>query len=184
MSAVLGMPVVQILTACQLFVASPSAVMPDCAHCRKEFESVGPECCSTDCERFFRERQNNLAVMAKAGIEPKARRQCEQCKAVIPTWRKGRRVSKSVRFCSEKCSKRAGPPPSFVLLTLKKCPFCAGLFLRENNTLNVKETDGQNWQTPRTHRADASPAPTVFRSPRGPTFERHRICVLAQPRGP
>ena len=26
---------------------------------------------------------------------------------VIPQWRKGRRVSKAVRFCSEKCSKRA-----------------------------------------------------------------------------
>ena len=79
----------------------------DCAHCRKEFESVGPECCSTDCERSCRERQDNLAVMAQAGIEPKAKRRCLQCGTVIPQWRKGRRVSKAVRFCSEKCSKRA-----------------------------------------------------------------------------
>jgi hypothetical protein len=79
----------------------------DCVNCRKEFESLGLRCCSIECERSYRERQNNLAVLAEAGIEPKARRQCEQCKAVIPQWRKGRRVSKSVRFCSEKCSKRA-----------------------------------------------------------------------------
>ena len=79
----------------------------DCAHCRKEFENFGLRCCSTDCERSLRERQDNLSIMAEAGIDPKARRQCERCKAVIPTWRKGRKVSKSVRFCSEKCSKRA-----------------------------------------------------------------------------
>jgi hypothetical protein len=79
----------------------------DCANCRKEFESLGLRCCSTECDQGHRERESNLAVMAEAGIEPKARRQCEQCKAVIPTWRKGRKISKSVRFCSEKCSKRA-----------------------------------------------------------------------------
>jgi len=85
----------------------PKGFYIDCANCRKEFESLGLRCCSIECERSYRERQDNLAVMAQAGIEPKAKRQCEQCKAVIPAWRKGRQVSKSVRFCSEKCSKRA-----------------------------------------------------------------------------
>jgi hypothetical protein len=79
----------------------------NCAHCRKEFESLGLRCCSNDCERSLKERQDNLTVMAEAGIEPKAKRQCDQCGTVIPQWRKGRRVSKAVRFCSEKCSKRA-----------------------------------------------------------------------------
>jgi hypothetical protein len=78
----------------------------DCAHCRMEFESLGLQCSSIECERSLRERQDNLTVMAEAGIEPKAKRQCLQCGTVIPHWRKGRRVSKSVRFCSEKCSKR------------------------------------------------------------------------------
>ena len=82
----------------------PKGFYVDCAYCRKEFESIGLTCCSVECERIYRERQNNLAVMAQAGIDPKAKRQWEQCKAVIPTWRKGRKVSKSVRFCSEKCS--------------------------------------------------------------------------------
>ena len=85
----------------------PKSFCIDCAYCRKEFEGLGLRCCSAECERAFKERQDNLVVMAEAGIEPKAKRHCEQCKAVIPTWRKGRRVSKSVRFCSEKCSKRA-----------------------------------------------------------------------------
>jgi ribosomal protein L24E len=79
----------------------------NCAHCRKEFESLGMRCCSTDCERAYVERKSNLAVMAEAGIEPSARRHCEVCLAVIPKWRNGRRVSRSVRFCSEKCRKRA-----------------------------------------------------------------------------
>ena len=67
--------------------------------------------------------------------------------------------------------------------TFKKCPFYAGLFcygkIHPNQILNVKETDGQ---IPRTHGADASLAPTVFRSPLGPTFECYRICLRPQPR--
>jgi hypothetical protein len=81
----------------------------DCANCRKKFESLGIRCCSTECERSYCERQENLAVMAEAGIEPAAKRKCvgPGCDASIPNWKKGRRVSKAVRFCSEKCSKRA-----------------------------------------------------------------------------
>ena len=59
-----------------------------CAHCRKEFDSKGLRCCSSECERAYKDRKDNLAVMAEAGIEAKAKRQCEQCGAVIPQWRK------------------------------------------------------------------------------------------------
>jgi len=83
------------------------AFRTNCAHCRKEFESLGLRCCSSECEHAYCEREHNLAVMAEAGIEPSAKRLCEICSAVIPKWRNGRRVSKSVRFCSEKCNKRA-----------------------------------------------------------------------------
>jgi hypothetical protein len=48
-----------------------------CGNCRKEFESLGPRCCSTECERSFREREENLAAMAEVGIEPAAKRMCE-----------------------------------------------------------------------------------------------------------
>jgi hypothetical protein len=80
-----------------------------CAHCRKEFESLGLRCCSADCERRYREAQDNRAVMAEVGIEPASKRRCEnpECVAVIPKWRNGRKVSSATRFCSPRCSRKA-----------------------------------------------------------------------------
>jgi hypothetical protein len=78
-----------------------------CAHCHREFESKGLRCCSTECERGLKEHKDNLAVMAEAGIEVAAKRTCQQCGAIIPKWRKGRRVSSATRFCSPKCQDRA-----------------------------------------------------------------------------
>ena len=78
-----------------------------CAHCRKDFESKGLRCCSVECGRAYRGREENLAVMAAAGIEPKTKRCCECCDVVIPTWRKGRRVSSKTRFCSANCSSKS-----------------------------------------------------------------------------
>jgi hypothetical protein len=68
-----------------------------CANCQKEFESKGLRCCSVSCERQLGERD----------VEAAPRRRCAQCGVRIPTWRKGRRVSKATRFCSSKCSKKA-----------------------------------------------------------------------------
>ena len=65
----------------------------NCAHCRKEFESLGPRCCSVECERLHRDG-------VKIG-----KRRCTNCDVAIPTWRKGRRVSSKTRFCSPKCAK-------------------------------------------------------------------------------
>jgi hypothetical protein len=80
-----------------------------CASCRQEFESRGLRCCSADCERRCRERQDNLAVMAEAGVEATPRKGCAdpECRARIPTWRNGRKVSSSTRFCSPICARRA-----------------------------------------------------------------------------
>jgi predicted nucleic acid-binding Zn ribbon protein len=78
-----------------------------CAHWRKEFDSKGPRCCSPECERAYRERQDNLAVMTAAGIQPAAKRTCKQCGAVIPKWRAGKKVPSNKRFCSPKCRDRA-----------------------------------------------------------------------------
>jgi hypothetical protein len=80
-----------------------------CFGCGSEFESRGLRCCSDTCERRYRERQDNLAVMAQVGIEPTLKRRCANpgCANTIPKWRKGRQVSKSVRFCSPKCSRKA-----------------------------------------------------------------------------
>ena len=80
-----------------------------CAGCQKEFESKGLRCCSDACERRYRERQANLALMAEVGIEPTKKRPCAApgCSSTIPKWRKGRQVSAATRFCSPACQKRA-----------------------------------------------------------------------------
>ena len=80
-----------------------------CAGCQKEFESLGLRCCSDACERRYRERQANIALMAEAGIEPTKKRRCAApgCSSTIPKWRKGRQVSAATRFCSPACSRRA-----------------------------------------------------------------------------
>jgi predicted nucleic acid-binding Zn ribbon protein len=78
-----------------------------CPHCRKDFDRKGLRCCSTECERKHRERQDNLAAMAEVGMTPApAKRTCAECGERIPTWRKGRRVPSSTRFCSPRCSAR------------------------------------------------------------------------------
>jgi len=83
----------------------------NCAHCSQEFDSKGLRCCSRDCEQSYRERQDNLAVMAEVGIELTAKRECHTCGARIPKWRKGRRVSSKTRFCSPKCSQKTRRAP-------------------------------------------------------------------------
>src|SRR5262245_29659558 len=57
--------------------------------------------CSSECERRFCERAENMALMAEVGMEPKAKRKCSapDCDNPIPKWRNGRRVSKRARFC-------------------------------------------------------------------------------------
>jgi predicted nucleic acid-binding Zn ribbon protein len=75
-----------------------------CAHCRRDFESLGLRCCSTECERRYRERKDNLAIMAEVGVEaPPPKRTCAECGERIPMWRKGRKVSSATRFCSPQC---------------------------------------------------------------------------------
>ena len=80
-----------------------------CKHCNKEFESKGLRCCSTDCDKAYRESEERRAVLKEAGIEPTSRRMCERvgCDRPIPKWKNGRQVSSKVRFCSDLCRKRA-----------------------------------------------------------------------------
>jgi hypothetical protein len=81
-----------------------------CAHCGREFDSRGLRCCSTNCERAYRERQDNLAIMAEVGIEPATKRRCTNCGGTIPRWRNGRQVRQDARFCSPKCGSGARQP--------------------------------------------------------------------------
>lgn len=74
-----------------------------CAHCRKEFDSTGLRCCSTTCERKYREREESRKLLAEAGIETAPKRVCENCGGIIPKWQNGRLVSSAKRFCSDRC---------------------------------------------------------------------------------
>jgi hypothetical protein len=95
--------------------AQPMTVSSDgfliaCKGCRKPFVSRGLRCCSTECERKHRERDEIAATMAEVGAEPiRESRKCEQCDANIPRWLPGGRgaVPKTRRFCSESCQKKA-----------------------------------------------------------------------------
>ena len=80
-----------------------------CKHCNREFESLGLRCCSSDCDKAYREAQERRAVLKEAGIEPTSRRMCEcpGCDRPIPKWKNGRQVSAKVRFCSDLCRKRS-----------------------------------------------------------------------------
>jgi hypothetical protein len=84
----------------------PHGFLINCANCGQEFDSKGLRCCSTKCERRYRDRQDNLAVMAEVGIEAAPKRQCANCGQTIPKWRNGRRVRSDQRFCSPKCRSR------------------------------------------------------------------------------
>jgi hypothetical protein len=93
-----------------------------CPSCQQDFESKGLRCCSDKCERRYRERQENEALMAEAGMEPAIKRKCENptCTKTIPKWRNRRAVSRSVRFCSPRCSKKAKRATEQVSKRIKK----------------------------------------------------------------
>ena len=104
-----------------------------CAGCQKEFESKGLRSCSAQCERRYRESQDNRRVAAEAGIELAAKRRCVECGTVIPKWRNGRQVSKAARFCSARCRQRekakgaSGAKPAFIDALREKSAHSTGL---------------------------------------------------------
>src|SRR5262249_22940101 len=58
----------------------------DCAGCGKRFDSTGLRCCSPECERTYRERQEIDRLLADASFRA-AKRKCEECDRDIPNWR-------------------------------------------------------------------------------------------------
>ena len=108
----------------------PTGFYINCAGCQKRFDSRGLRCCSPECERTYRQRGDNAAVMAEVGMTAATKKrpcQAPGCTHTIPLWRKGRKVSKATRFCSDKCSAKArrGMESPYGILspeTAKKCP--------------------------------------------------------------
>jgi hypothetical protein len=81
----------------------PKGFYINCLGCDRRFDSKGLRCCSLECERKYREREQARAVMAEIDMDAPVKRQCEECGGAIPRWRNGRAVSRSARFCSPKC---------------------------------------------------------------------------------
>jgi hypothetical protein len=75
----------------------------NCAACGGDFDSKGLRCCSPECERKHRDRQENAKAMSAVGMEPAEKRRCEECGRNLPRWRNGRQVSKATRFCAPRC---------------------------------------------------------------------------------
>jgi ribosomal protein L24E len=82
-----------------------------CLQCRREFESTGLRCCSTECERAYNGRAAAAATMAEVGDVLTEKRKCECCGGPIPNWIgkgvKRRRTPKSRRYCSDRCRNKA-----------------------------------------------------------------------------
>lgn len=81
----------------------------ECKYCKRPFVSKGLRCCSAECERRLKDRRQVEAVVAERDMEamPKRFFNCEHCGIAVPRWRNGRTVSKSARFCSPSCAKKA-----------------------------------------------------------------------------
>lgn len=98
----------------------------ECAGCKKSFDSRGLRCCSVDCERDYRRKQELEAELADDPFRV-VKRTCAECGRDLPNWRNGRRVSTATKFCSDKCRKSAGrrgsdQNPVLSGETAKKCP--------------------------------------------------------------
>jgi hypothetical protein len=108
----------------------PTGFNINCKFCQTRFDSRGLRCCSTECERKFRQKQE-LDVELTDDPFRAVKRKCENCGGDIPNWRNGRRVSAATKFCSVRCQ-RKGPKngglasgsstPVFDVQTAKKCP--------------------------------------------------------------
>jgi hypothetical protein len=80
-----------------------------CRCCGGDFVSKGLRCCSPDCERLLRQREDNRDTLAELEIAPSAKRKCEDCQTIIPKWTAGGKLTKkSVRFCP-KCQRQITP---------------------------------------------------------------------------
>jgi hypothetical protein len=81
-----------------------------CRGCGKDFTSRGSRCCTPECDRKFRERQETAAVMAEVGMERAVKRKCVTCGSDIPryvgTGKARRQVPISRVTCSPKCQKK------------------------------------------------------------------------------
>jgi hypothetical protein len=108
----------------------PLGMLINCSGCGKKFDSCGLRCCSIECRRASRRKQELDAELAGQPFRA-VKRRCSHCGGAIPNWRKGRRVSSAVKFCSPRCQRKgaqnakeriASSRDVLVGQTAKKCP--------------------------------------------------------------
>lgn len=82
-----------------------------CLHCKREFESKGLRCCSTECERGLKDRAETLAVIAEVGGSLTEKRKCSVCGEPVPkyvgTGKHRRLTNKTKTTCSNRCREKA-----------------------------------------------------------------------------
>jgi hypothetical protein len=79
-----------------------------CPGCDTEFTSLGLRCCSQECERTNRERQETIKEAARIGREAKPKRTCEFCGKRIPRYTATDRTTKVLSQVPEN-GKNRGP---------------------------------------------------------------------------
>jgi hypothetical protein len=106
----------------------------DCKGCGKNFDSKGLRCCSEDCEREFRRKQELERELKTAPFRV-AKRKCIECGRPIKRWQNGRRVSNAQKFCATPCQQKharnrrmgSGTPTGILNgESAKKCPKTRG----------------------------------------------------------
>jgi hypothetical protein len=108
----------------------PHGFLIACKGCGKTFDSKGWYCCSPECQRRYRDKQELDAELKDDSFRA-VKRKCIECGGDIPNWRKGRRVSKATKFCGPKCQRKTAKnevrasgevQADSVVETAKKCP--------------------------------------------------------------
>ena len=108
----------------------PLGMLINCSGCGKKFDSCGLRYCSIECRRASRRKQELDAELAGQPFRA-VKRRCGHCGGAISNWRKGRRVSSAVKFCSPRCQRKgaqnaggrvASSRDVLVGQTAKKCP--------------------------------------------------------------
>jgi hypothetical protein len=77
----------------------------DCSSCGKRFDSKGWRCCSIECSRNWRQKQDLESELANDPFRIE-KPTCLECGRPMALWKNGRRVKSDRKFCSPKCQKR------------------------------------------------------------------------------
>jgi len=129
----------------------PIGFYVECANCHKRFSSVGWRCCSPECSRAHRLKQELDVELADDPFRT-MKRKCQECGGDIPNWRRGRRVSRATKYCCGRCRERyrkkpgmAPDSPQAVLPreTAKKCPENAPSKRSEKRPIPLADDPGE-----------------------------------------